>query len=235
MKQNRRYFGMTTAQLGILSALIAAACLLFGLAGWFALRGRLGQPASAPQTAPLVHSTSTPWIIPSSAPTGTPTPIPYEMLIPNGWMQFKTGLMEIWLPSEFQPGDPSSSTGSPHTGIRELNLTGSSPDSSLPPTLVMISYEPLNMDSLDDYLDAAIARLPAEIHVAERRKVNINSTQTTRLMFEMRINNTEVNDLTYIFLDGSTIWYVEYIAQINEFFERLSTFEKSVKTFRIVR
>ena len=235
MEQNHRYFGMTTSQLGILSGLLVAACLLFGLAGWFGLRGRLGQLSSAPQTAPLSQSTSTPWIIPSSAPTGTPTPIPYETLIPSGWMQFKTGLVEIWLPSEFQPGDPNSFTESPHTGIRELNLTDSSLDSSFPQTLVMVWYEPLTMDSLDDYLDAAVAKLPAEIRVAERRSVTINSTETTRMIFEMRIDNTEVNDLTYIFLDGSTVWYVEYIAQINEFFELLSTFEKSAKTFRIVR
>ena len=54
-------------------------------------------------------------------------------------------------------------------------------------------------------------------------------------MFETRYNNLDVNDLTYVFQDGSTIWYVEYIAQINEFFEMLSVFEKSAQTFRVVR
>ena len=56
-----------------------------------------------------------------------------------------------------------------------------------------------------------------------------------RFVFEVRYNNVDVNDLTYVFLDGGTIWYVEYIAQINEFFEMLSVFEKSAQTFRVVR
>jgi hypothetical protein len=72
--------------------------------------------------------------------------------------------------------------------------------------------------------------------VAEKRKVFINATEVVRFVFEMRSdNNIDINDMTYVFLDGSTVWYVEYVAQINEFYERLSTFEQSAKTFRIVR
>jgi len=235
MKQNRSYFGMTTSQLGILAGLVATVCLLFGLAAWFVVRGNLRQFTGGTQGTPSSQFTATPWIIPSLAATGTPTPVPYETLIPAGWSQFKTGLAEIWLPAEFQPGDPQLFNDSFNAGIRELILTSSPSDSSQYPTLVMVSYEPLTMHSLEAYLDDAIAKLPAEIRVAERRKININSTETTRLVFETRINNTEVNDLTYVFLDGSTIWYVEYVAQINEFFEMLTVFEKSAKTFRIVR
>ena len=39
MTENRKYFGMTTTQLGILGGLAAAACLVFAVTGWFVFRG----------------------------------------------------------------------------------------------------------------------------------------------------------------------------------------------------
>jgi hypothetical protein len=65
--------------------------------------------------------------------------------------------------------------------------------------------------------------------------VTVNSQNVVRFVFETNSNNVAVNDLMYVFLDGSTVWYVEYIAEINEYFARLDTFEKSARTFRIVR
>ena len=96
---------MTLSQLGLLAGLAGAACLLFGLAGWFVLRGKSGLLARAPENTPVPRATSTLIVIPTLTPTQTPTPVPYEMLIPSGWEQFKTGLVEIWLPSSFKPGD----------------------------------------------------------------------------------------------------------------------------------
>jgi hypothetical protein len=235
MQLKDKYFGMTPTQLGILAGLAVTACLLFGLAGWFVLRGGFNRFAEAPQSAPVSQSTATPWVIPSPAPTATPTALPYETLIPSGWSQFKTGLVELWLPAEFQPGDPQFFNNSANTAIGELILKGSGSESSLYQRLVLVSYEPLTAESLDLYLDAEVARLPADIRIAERRRVTLNGTEVVRFVFETRYNNVDVNDLTYVFLDGTTVWYVEYIAQINEFFEKLSVFEKSAQTFRIVR
>ena len=234
MQENDKYFGMTLRQIALLAGLAVTACLLFGLAGWFVLRGRF-DGASAAQNAPELGSTVTPWAIPSLAPTRSPTALPYETLIPGGWTQFKTGLVELWLPADFQPGDPQLFNNSSNTAIGELILKGSNSESSLYQTLVIVSYEPLTAESLDAYLDGEVAKLPAEIRVAERRNVTLNATEVVRFVFETRYNNVDVNDLTYVFQDGGTIWYVEYIAQINEFFEMLSVFEKSAQTFRIVR
>lgn len=233
MQQNK-YFGLTLTQLGILAGLAVIACLLFTLTGWFALRNSF-RPVSDSHSTLVSQFTATPWMIPSTVPTGTATPIPYEDLIPNGWVQFKTGLVEIWLPAEFQPGDPQLFNNSTNTAIGELLLTNSGSEPSVYRMLVIVSYEPLTANSLDSYLDTEISKLPAEIRVAERRNVTLNTTDAVRFIFETRYNNLDVNDLTYVFLDGSTIWYVEYIAQINEFFEMLSVFEKSAQTFRVVR
>jgi hypothetical protein len=54
-----------------------------------------------------------------------------------------------------------------------------------------------------------------------------------RLMFERKRNNLDVNDLLFVFQDGSTVWYVKFSAEIKEFYELLPPFEESVKTFRV--
>lgn len=235
MKQNRKFFGMSPAQVAILAGLAALACLLFGLTGWLALRGKSSLLRAAPQNTPVPQSTATPLIIPTLTLTETPTPVPYEMLIPEGWLQFKSALVEIWLPKNFKPGDSKLFRDSSNSGMRDLILTGATSKSSLYRMLVMVSYEPLPGDSLDAYLDNQIENLPSDIRMAERRKTSLNATDAVRFVFETRRNNVDMNDLTYVYLDGSTIWYVEYVAQINEFYDMLSTFEESAKTFRIVR
>jgi hypothetical protein len=235
MQQKRKFFGMTSSQLGILAGLAGAACLLFGLAGWFALRGKAGPLQGAPETAPIPQATSTMIVIPTLTATQTPTPLPYEMLIPNGWAQFKTGLVEIWLPSNFKLGDSKLLSESANFAAPELIMTKAASKSWLYQMLVTVSYEPLKTDSLDAFLDSKVAKFPAELRVAERRNVSVNSTDAIRLLFETRSRNVDIDILTYVFLDGRTVWYVAYGAQINEFYDMLPTFENSVKTFRIVR
>jgi len=235
MTQNRKNFGMTHSQIGILAGLAGAACLLFAAAGWLLLRRGPGIFARAPQNTPVSQSTATPFVIPTSMPTETPTPVPYEMLIPEGWVQHKTALVEIWLPAEFKLGDSKLFSDSANSAMRELIVARATSTSSPYQMLVMISYEPLPAGSLDAYLDSQIVNFPADIRVAERRKVAVNSMEVVRFVFETRSDNVDVNDLAYVFLDGSTVWYIEYVARINEFYEMLSMFEQSVKTFRIVR
>jgi len=235
MKQNRKYLGMTIGQIGILAGLAGAACLLCGLIGLFVLRGNSGFFSRSPENTPVVLSTPTIFLLPTLTATVAPTAIPYEQLIPGGWLQFKTSLVEIWLPSGFKLGDPKLLSNSANLAIPELAITGTTSNSSLYQMLVMVSYEPLAAVSLDAFLDSELAKLPTEVRVAERRKVSVNSIDAVRFVFETRSNNIDINDLAYVFLDGSTVWYIEYAAQINEFYEMLFTFEQSVKTFRIVR
>src|ERR1041384_2334613 len=186
MQQNRKFFWMTPLQLGILVGLAGAACLLFGLAGWFVLRGSMTPFGRAPENTLVLPATSTMIIIPTLTPTETPTPLPYDMLIPNGWAQFKTGLVEIWLPSNFKPGDPKLLNDSAKFAMPELSMRGATSKSSLYQMLATVSYEPLTTDSLDVFLDGKVAKFSTEIRVAERRHVSVNSTDTIRLLFETR-------------------------------------------------
>ena len=230
--QQRKYFGLTTKQIGILAGLTGAACLIFGLVGWSVFRRVFSR---APVDTPVVVSTSTPLVIPTITPTAIPTPIPYEQLIPEGWVQHRTALVELWLPSEFENSGQGISGISGNSVLLEMALTGAASDSSPHKIFVSVSYEPLNTGSLDAFLESRLSNIPVDVNMTERRKVLINSIEAYRLMFESKNSNILTNDLLFVILDGTTIWYVRYSAQINEFYEMLTAFEQSIKTFRIVR
>ena len=236
MTQNRKYFGMAPRQIGILAGLAAVACLLFVITGWFALRRTFGFFGGSSENTPVVQSTATLIITPTVISTETATPVPYEMLIPDGWTQYRTALVELWLPSEFENAAPGAVSGvSGSSAFLELGLTGATAKSSAYKMSVTISFEPLTSDSLDSFMDVRLSNIPADINMAERRKVLINSTEAYRLMFEGKYNTISVNDLLFILQDGGTVWYVRYSAEINDFYEMLPIFEQSIQTFRFVR
>ena len=230
--QDRKYFGLSTKQIGILVGLAGAACLLLGLTGWFVFRGGFS-PAAV--NTPVITLTSTPFVIPTITLTITPTPIPYEQLIPSGWIQHRTGLVELWLPSEFENSGQGISGIAGNSVLLEMALTGHSSTTSLYKLFVSVSFEPLSTGTLDEFLESRLSNIPTGVNLTERRKVLINSTEAYRLMFESNNNNILTNDLLFVTLDGTTIWYVRYSAQINEFYEMLPAFEQSIKTFRIVK
>ncbi|NWG05980.1 MAG: hypothetical protein HXY35_04745 [Chloroflexi bacterium] len=229
MKRNRRILGMTPAQVGILVGLAGTVCVLFGVTGWLIFGGAVNiQLPFSPfaEAAPTPVVTATTYVLPTFTPTVTPTPIPYEQLIPNGWKQFKTELVELWLPSSFKTTDKDAN--------EELAIQGEN-STSLYRMRVSVSYEPLTGDSLDAHLDAGLAKMDAQVRVVERRKVLLNSTEAIRMLAEVRVETVDVNQLIYAVQDGGTVWFVVYVAQINEFYEMLPLFEQSAKTFRVVK
>jgi len=227
MTQDRKIAGMTFQQIGILVGLGIFACLLFGLTGVLILRRGFRGLSQAPITTSTIPSTPTILVTLTPALTETPTPVPYEQLIPDGWIQFKTTLVEIWLPSTFKAAKTQAG--------EELAASTTNSKVSLYKMRVSISYEPLGSDSLDTHLNARIVKLDPSIRVVERRRVSLNSTEAIRLLLEGRIQTVDINELVYVIQDGTAVWFVEYVAQINEFYDTLPSFERSAQTFRIVR
>jgi hypothetical protein len=236
MSQDRKLFGMTTQQVGLIAGLGVIACLLFGVVGWLALRGSLGSFSRSAADVSTPVPTSTRVVIPTATSTETPTPIPYEQLIPYGWTQHKTQLIELWLPPEFKTAAPGVVSGVAGNAVfLNLALVSTSSTTSVP-TSVSVSYEPLTSGTLNDFLEVKLSNIPPDVNKAEHWKVSINSTDATRLMFEGRSSdNLNTNDLLFVFQDGATVWYVKYSAEITEFYEMLPVFEESIKTFRMVR
>lgn len=234
-EQERKYFGMTGQQLAILAGLGVGACLLFGVAGMLFLRGGTSVFGGMPEGTSIPQSTSTPFMLPTVAASQTPTPIPYETLVPAGWTQFKTALVEIWLPNGFEQADPQKVADPGNLGTRDLVMTAILSEASSKPVLVMVFYKPLTAVSLDAQLDSDLAKTPGNIRQTDRRKAPEISPEAIRIVQETGSGTDQVNQMTYVFLDGSTIWFVQYTAQINEFFEMTDEFERSARTFRIVR
>jgi hypothetical protein len=228
MSQDRKLFGITIQQMGILIGLAVFACLLFGLTGFLILRRSVsGLLSHAPVMTPTIQPTATLIVIPTATITETPTPLPYEQLIPADWKQFKTTLIEIWLPPTFKSTKKDVN--------EELAAVNAVSKKSLYKTLVSVAYEPLDGNSLDAYIDTKLSKMDSAARVVERKKVSLNSTEAIRMVIEGRTNGLDVNELVYLIQDGSTVWSITYVAQINEFYDALPTFEQSAKTFRIVK
>ena len=237
MNADRKYFGMSTRQIGILAALAGVALLLFCIIGSLILgraRGLFSGPAaptSTPQPSP------TPILVPTLTPTPAPTPLPYESLIPGGWVQYRSALYEIWIPPGYKSGSPDVLiTGLGGSSIPDLTVSGKYSSLSANKIYITVSYEPLSANSLDDFLKTRLSALGPYLSLSERSKTDLNTVPVTRLIFGGRKgNNIDLSELTYVIQDGGTIWYLQYSAELSEFYEMLPTFEASAITFRFVR
>lgn len=232
MDEEKKYFGMTRMQIGILAGL-AGALLIIACVGAFLIfrGGSVGLAnSSIPTTVPTVTSiVATPATL---TPTITPTPIPYEQLIPADWKQYKTSLVEIWMPGNFNVADRNTKDISVNFGIPDLLLAEVSSKSSAYTMLVSVSYDLTTSDSLDALLDEKFPSIPYQSHISDRRTVFVNTHEARRIVIEFKVDNIDYNNMVYVIQDGNTVWYVEYVAQIAEFFDNIGVFEQSINTFR---
>lgn len=235
MTHQRRILGLTPAQIGIIVGLGVAVCALFAVMGWLVFGGG---PSSLFQQAPTQapRMTSTPFVLPTLTPTLTLTPQPYEELIPAGWTQHKTALIEIWLPEGFKTVKTSKIDSiKPESALAELTLESDS-STALYKNLVMVFYQPLNDgESLETFLDRELPAVSDDYVTMNRKKTTLNGVDVTMITLETRSSNVVANTSLYVVQDGGTVWFVAYSAEIGEYFTMLSQFEKSAKTFRIVR
>ena len=235
MAAKKKILGMTATQLGILGGLAGLVILLFCIVGWLLIsRGRRGGPQAAPST-PIPLPSATLMLPATQTPTLAVTPIPYETLIPTGWVQFQSSLFEIWLPDGYKPDSADNLvTGLGNSPVVALTLRGTYTSKSPNNIYVTIAYEPMTGESLDQFLNERLKQLGSV--VSDRSRVDLNTVPAVRLIFTGRKgNNTDINELTYVILDGTTVWYVQYTAELTEFYNSLTTFEASAKTFRMAK
>jgi len=235
MDLNKKYFGMTVTQLGILGGLAALVVLLFCIVGFLVLGKTRGSAIAQSDTAtPTVQPTSTLILTPTLTTTPAPTPLPYESLIPDKWAQFSTPLYEIWmLPGYKKAKVDVLVTGLGGSPIVDLALSGSTSKKAPNKIYMTVSYEPMSTDTFEAFITQKLTGLG--MAPSERNKVTLNGVPALRLVFSGRKGNTDINELTYVIQDGTTIWYVQYTAEITDFFNTLADFESSAKTFRVVK
>jgi hypothetical protein len=231
---NKKYLGMTVRQLGVLGGLAGLAFLLFCIVGWLVIGRGIGVAQAVPPT-PSPFASATLIVHPTQTSTPAPTPLPYETLIPIGWVQYKSPLYEFWLPAGYKDAQPEHLvTGLGNKPIVDLAVRGSYTTKSPNKIYVTVAYEPMTANSFDEFLNQRITALGPV--VSERSRVDLNTIPAMRLVFTGRTgSNTDINELTYVILDGTTVWYVQYTAELTEFYNLLTTFEASARTFRMVR
>lgn len=236
MDLNKKYFGMTITQIGILAGLAGFALLLFCIVGYLML-GKITGSSASPLATPTVSPQPTVTLVMTPTPTSTPvqTPLPYESLIPAGWVQHRTALFEIWMPTGYKAAKTTDMlvTGLGGSPIMDLALSYSASSKATKKIYMTVSYEPVTADTLDTFITARLTGLGLTPN--ERNKVTLNTIPAVRLVFSGRKGNTDINELTYVILDGTTVWYIQYTAEITDFYNTLGNFESSVKTFRVVK
>jgi hypothetical protein len=235
MTDEKKYFGMTMMQIGILGGLALALVCIVAVCGGLILSG--GVFGRSQQTIPTVAPTVTSALAfpPTMTPTITPTPVPYEQLIPAGWNQYKTELIEIWLPTNFKKTTKAEFEQLKDVNTIELLAQENAGNTSLYNMVVAVYYDPMGDATLDEYLKEIIESTTHQVLVTENRTVYVNSVQARRIVTEIRVDNIDVNSLVYVFQDGNTAWWVTYTAEITEFYNNLPVFEQSVKTFRVAQ
>lgn len=230
--------GMTRMQIGILAGMVFVLILVVCIGSWFVFRSLSPGGFSALQQTPTIAPTVTSAVLsipPTLTPTITLTPVPYEQLVPADWKQYQTQLVEIWLPSNFTKASKLTSDFTSNFFGSELLMTEVSSKSSAYRMQVAVTYDLMTGDSLDSFLDQKFPHLPYQASVTDKRTVFVNTLEARRVVVEFRLNNVDYNDMVYVFLDGSTVWYVQYVAELTEFFDNLPVFEQSIKTFRTVK
>ncbi len=238
MNSGRKYFGMTIPQLGVLAGLAGALFLILCVGGWLILGG--GVNTASPQQIPTaIEPTVTLAAPPTATFTPMPTAIPYEQLIPQGWKQQRTDLVEIWLPSDYRQTTIKDLVILDDQMTLELSLARTLTKKTLYNLYVVIGYEPLRGDSLESHFELSPTLspdTPITTRIVEQRNVVLNGTPAVRFVLEGKsTDNLDVNTLAFVIQDGSTVWIVQYWTQINEFYTNLETFEKSILTFRPVK
>ena len=230
------FASMTVAQIGILLGMAGVLIILACVGGFLVVRN-LGGDGLSQQQPPTAIPTVTSAVIasPTVTPTLTLTPVPYELLVPADWKQYKTSLVEIWLPPNFKQSSKKTSDLMNGFFATELLITEVSSKSSAYNRQVAVTYDIMTGDSLDEFLNGKFPHLAYQANVTDKRNIVINSLDARRIVIEYRANNIDYDDVVYVIQDGATVWYIQYAAEITEFFNNLPIFEQSVKTFRPVK
>lgn len=254
-KRTKRYFGMTIIQLAILGCLAFVACGTVAGGLLFASSSTIGGgialfPSPAPSATPL--PTSTPFLTATPAPTSTATLIPYEELIPPGWNQHTTTILELWVPPQFNSINIDVERQATIDLYRDLGYEDyaedlennpsayvfwfkhSDPGSNLFTPNINIGPALMTAADLDTYLNQAYADGPQEFVVVNRQEFAVGNYEARRWLLEANLNNIYIGVAQYAIFDGTDVWFITGGSHFNEFYSWLPEFDKVARTFRLI-
>lgn len=254
-RTRRRILGLTVFQLFVLACLGILALSISGAGFWYIANtaGLIPTPVvtlTATLTPTLTLTpTFTPFPTATFTPVRTPTP---RVLIPEGWNQYDTGEVEMWLPPAFQwVDDPPAffqewAAAFKKAGRDDLaeplkkNLPeykmlfqGYTEARSLFIPAISLDASPLNDTTLEQWVANSFATLPEGFFVAQRTSFEMEKYSARRVVVEANLNSLYLGYAHYFISDGNNVWHVTCTAHIREFYTLLPLFDQIVQTFRL--
>jgi hypothetical protein len=215
--------GMTPLQAAVLAVLAVVSCGVFAAGAVMFVADRAPRATAQP----------------------TPTPIP-------GWEKIEGSGASLWMPESFAGGnleedleliiEDMKSLG-PTYELAAQNIKQNRSafalwafDARLGPsgflTNVNVTREKVpSAVTVETYMDAATAQLPADFHVLSRELVSLGSYEAGRLTTEFSVSGPKGSQLIYIIKNGSRVYAITYSTGADEFQRRLPVFEQSARTF----
>lgn len=251
MNTEKRYFGMTFAQISILAVLAIFACIIIGILGVLISNFTPNkQPAQQAYT-----------LVPSQTPDVTTTPWPTITPIPD-WLvhSFAAGQAQIWLPSSYFGGDTSISseeiieelraTVDDEAFINEIQGLISIPEITFfafdadfvdSTRFMHIGSEPLNPDlplTMNDYLNRMMDNFTdGNDRVVERQVVQLDYYPAGKLVVESKVPagdlETFVSMAIYMVKVDNTMWFITFRTGRQEYKDYQPIIEAAVNSFWI--
>ena len=240
-----RYLGMTVTQIIILACLGLGICgtLVGGYGVLSALVTLQYSPAQPVLTEGPSPTPFTPVPTLTPLPSATPTSLPYESLIPAGWIPFTSPDvpgMEIWLPPTYQRYNESSDLEAVqvyNVDDEAARIVLSLLDTTQSPYLLFTTFEvgtqPMAAADLDEMIDNVFGALMRDARLMERGEFEIGDYAARKLVFDVNGNGVNAGFVIYPIQIETTVWYLGFATPFNELYSRMPTFDQIARTFRI--
>ena len=245
MPRRKRILGMTFPQWLVLGVLALFLCCV--VVGGFWWLNSMVTAAYAVPNMPVSNATPLPTATLASTatplPTPSPTPITYQSLVPAGWKQFTSTAapgMEIWFPTSYAPltaKEKKTSIYDIESVTSLLTLKDVTPSSYLIYTTFEIVTRPVFGGTLNEMIDAEFGTLMRTGRLLERDPFvfQTESYSAQRLIFDINISGVDAGLVIYAVQVGGDLYYLGFGTPFNELYTRLSAFDQSAQTFRIVK
>jgi hypothetical protein len=237
----QRYLGMSVTQLIILACLGLGLCgTLFGGYGLLNMLVAVKYNPTSPvltEGPTVTPVTPAPTLTP--LPSATPTPVPYESLIPAGWRQVISAAapgMEIWFPPTYELYNASSQLEAVQVykiKADDYQRVVSLLDTTQSPYLLYATFEagsqPMPAADLDEAVDSVFGVLMRDAQLMQRDEFEIGNYPARKLVF----SSVNAAYVIYPVQVGTTVWYLSFAMPFNEVYDRIPTFDQIARTFRV--
>ena len=253
--RQRRYFGMTLAQLIILGCLALSA--IGTIFGGFILISRSGTsggvvlfPSSVP-TLPLEPTSLPGQAGESEDPTSIPSVVGGDQIPPN-WVQYTSTTIEILVPPQFELVDAETERQARIQSYRDQGFDfladrlekGSfdyrfwfsfpQPETVIYNTHIVVKADILPTLTLDDYIDESYGDSLQGFQVVGRQDFNIENLQAKRILLEANLNDQAIAIAEYVITDEVNLWIISASSIREEFYSWLTEFDRIAGTFRLL-